>query len=738
MPNDEAKAANNQFIDVKTFRDEILYLADKEVVYGYDHGLYFKPNDPIKRVHAVYMLLRELGITPSNPKDPGFSDVRPGSPGYEEIATAANLGIINGLPDGRFNPNGTLTRGQMAKIVTDAYHLKGTYHTNFKDVSTSHRFHSYIQALVAHNITAGYPDESFRPSANITRGQFSAFLARHLNDEFKPVDFTGAPTLSLEDVIQKEQSVVMVEVYDAEGEVISQGSGFIVANDLIATNLHVVQGGTRAVAITPDDQEIDIKGVYAFDEYADLAILKPEKQTGLPRLQISPFELVKKGQKVVTIGSPLGLQNTVTDGIVSGLHDFGEDDEELNVLQITAPITFGSSGGPLFNMKGYVIGVNSFGIEDTNFAVSADYVYGMVSDVFGIPFKDIPADDLSVLPALPEEEEPTPEEEPDWTDDVIEEEIFKNAVELPLDGERFYFDDSIYEAVQHPTEPIIFAINDDGKVVRINYATKQIDRLDLGYPADKMVYSKGELLVTLIKQEPHSNRPENFQKGGVAIIDTATFTKKNVFDVSIDPYSIAADDQYFYVSSASNQWTYVMSFDRATGVKKSQSSIRQQSMLQMHASQNKIYAITSDSTPIDMSVYTIEDGVFTSTYDSPYHGEYELEEWIHTSPDGKYLFNTIGAVFKTTSLRETNMQFVTNLETDFYGLAFNGNRFYTSWGNYITSYDLNTFAPIEHYKTSAEVFHLFYQNDQLVVVGEAKPTGSNIYKSYIQLAGKGI
>lgn len=181
-----------KFKDVNSFADEIEYLTDKGIINGYPDGT-FKPNNSITRLQAIQMILKEKGITDfSNVINPGFIDVKPGNYGYEEIAKAVELGIIKGKTNAKgqkyFDANAELTRAQAATILTLAYDLRGNYSTEFKDVPKEYWAYDYISALAANNITTGYPDGTFKPSTNLSRQYFAAFMARYLDNHFKPAN----------------------------------------------------------------------------------------------------------------------------------------------------------------------------------------------------------------------------------------------------------------------------------------------------------------------------------------------------------------------------------------------------------------------------------------------------------------------------------------------------------------------------------------------------------------------
>ena len=139
-----------------TYQEEISYFVKRGVIKGYP-GNYFKPQSPTKRLQAILMILREKGITDFTAPDPEFSDIKKGDYGYDEIAKAVELGIISGKVNEKtgkkyFDPNGTLTRGQMSKIMINAYAIKGNQAIDFTDVKADDWYYPYISILVANKI----------------------------------------------------------------------------------------------------------------------------------------------------------------------------------------------------------------------------------------------------------------------------------------------------------------------------------------------------------------------------------------------------------------------------------------------------------------------------------------------------------------------------------------------------------------------------------------------------------
>ncbi len=138
---------------------------------------------------------------------------------------------------------------------------------------------------------------------------------------------------------------------------LGQGSGFIMSTDgYVITNHHVVNGAEEITVTLQDKREFKAK-LIGSDDRTDIAVLKVDA-TGLPKAPIGDSDKLRVGEWVLAIGSPFGFESTVTAGIVSAKQR--ENREALTpFIQTDAAVNPGNSGGPLFNMKGEVVGVNS-------------------------------------------------------------------------------------------------------------------------------------------------------------------------------------------------------------------------------------------------------------------------------------------------------------------------------------------------------------------------------------------
>jgi uncharacterized glyoxalase superfamily metalloenzyme YdcJ len=184
LPQSKAEA-REQFSDLNGHgaTKEIMYLYDKHIICGYPDGT-FKPNQPITRTQAAAMLLKALDITVIDKPTVKFKDVSSTSNYYKILATINEKGIIRG-DNGYMRPGENTKSAQMAAILRRAFDLPLDGQQAYSDVSSSHWAFSDINNMAKHRISGGYLDGTFKPTMAVTRAQFSAFLARALNDDMK-------------------------------------------------------------------------------------------------------------------------------------------------------------------------------------------------------------------------------------------------------------------------------------------------------------------------------------------------------------------------------------------------------------------------------------------------------------------------------------------------------------------------------------------------------------------------
>lgn len=162
---------------------------------------------------------------------------------------------------------------------------------------------------------------------------------------------------------------------------IGQGTGFIISSEgYVVTNAHVIERAKAAGIITYDGElhQVELIGK---NEYMDIALLKISGDYDM--LELADSDDVQIGEKVIAIGNPLGLQFSVSEGIVSGVHRPGLNEMEV-YIQTDAALNPGNSGGPLINKEGEAIGINNFkigGTEGMGFALESNSIEETVNEI---------------------------------------------------------------------------------------------------------------------------------------------------------------------------------------------------------------------------------------------------------------------------------------------------------------------------------------------------------------------
>lgn len=197
-----------------------------------------------------------------------------------------------------------------------------------------------------------------------------------------------AMALSPSQVFDKvKDSIVVVNTLDAQGEPISRGSGVLLPSGQIATNCHVVKDGV--IFQVGSGKNLMPATFYAGDEDKDICLLQAGKLAGTPA-QLGKSTTLKVGEAVYAIGAPLGLELSLTDGIVSQLRG-----KPIPIIQTTAAISHGSSGGGLFNAQGQLVGFTTLKIKDEqgfNFAIPVEWLSNIKRHVSNAPEEALTVD----------------------------------------------------------------------------------------------------------------------------------------------------------------------------------------------------------------------------------------------------------------------------------------------------------------------------------------------------------
>lgn len=303
--------------------------------------------------------------------------------------------------------------------------------------------------------------------------------------------------------------------------------------------------------------------------------------------------------------------------------------------------------------------------------------------------------------------------------------------------QKMLLTEHVTEAVSHPDKPVIYTIDDSKSRIRaydlVNQKQAAVSPAFKETPR-KMTYANGELYVIFTYGEYDTYT--DLEAGVIRVLDANTLIVKDSWEIDIDPYHIVADQSgHIYVNSGSSQRTSIKSYDRYTHQELSSVSLYQKANLVMHPDMNRIYGVTTELSPRDIEVFQITDGVFTSTYDSPYHGDYDMGKIIAITGDGNYIVNNTGSVFTSTRNKSSDMYYVGKIPA-FDVIATSPeheDKFYIAKGNLVYEMDARTMMPISTFRTEGTTVQLMMTKDKLTAMTKVKAAGSNITKLAIEM-----
>lgn len=277
-------------------------------------------------------------------------------------------------------------------LPQEEYETKNQAVTSIPDMNSSEKDYSECLMLFRAGVLTGKDDQgNFYPAQNITRAEVAAMLNRIIDktqrkaftpaqgqtpDDPTPTTPPAKTPMNAEQIAAAaESSVFTVLCYDKDGKLFGSGSGFFIdADGTAVTNFHVIQDTYSAEAQLNDEKTYKISKVIGYDPIKDIAIIKVDGANFKP-LALADSSKVRNGQKIYCVGSPMGLSNSISEGIVANASRDGGNG--VNFIQITAPISPGSSGGAVLNEYCEVIGISTGTLRDSqsvNLAVPSNEI----------------------------------------------------------------------------------------------------------------------------------------------------------------------------------------------------------------------------------------------------------------------------------------------------------------------------------------------------------------------------
>ena len=243
--------------------------------------------------------------------------------------------------------------------------------TNHK---TNHR--KYLAVHRSHSASTGRFGSSFRGCISLVVGALLLVVFSQIGCSRSTSPFAKSQTLSPVEIFQRvSPSVFVVEALDEDGKTLMLGSAVAMARDFLITNCHVVQSAS-SLRVSRGKEHWTAKLIAAAPNH-DLCGLRPSGLTLQP-VEVRPSSKLATGEHVYAVGSPEGLELTFSEGVISALRET----EGVRMIQTSAAISPGSSGGGLFDAQGNLVGVTTFYLKEgqsLNFALPGEWVSGMLS-----------------------------------------------------------------------------------------------------------------------------------------------------------------------------------------------------------------------------------------------------------------------------------------------------------------------------------------------------------------------
>ena len=296
-------------------------------------------------------------------------------------------------------------------------------------------------------------------------------------------------------------------------------------------------------------------------------------------------------------------------------------------------------------------------------------------------------------------------------------------------GLRFYPIDFEIDLDQNVEYIIPYERN---SVYRIDLETGAITSKQFDLAIRSMAVKNGKLYLALARG-PKDNNREGY--GAVAVINTATFKTEHIFNTDVHPYDLVVDESgIVYISPGENTGSLLFSYDSKTGQYISSAfDVIQWSLLHQNPLTGKLYTINTYGSPTVLNAFETSNGNFTGHYSSPYRGEYPMTFVLRISPDGNFIFNGSGNIFRSAPTQMDDMVYLGSLHEPYTSICFDlsHDRFYTSKGNTLTAYSYHDRAELISV-TSKGIFADLQMNSGKIVavIKESATSGSYYIKEF--------
>jgi S1-C subfamily serine protease len=238
----------------------------------------------------------------------------------------------------------------------------------------------YLAVHWSHSAATGRCASFFHACVCLVLGALLSVLFSQIGCSRSTSSFSRSQTFSPVELFQRvSPSVFVVQALDENGKTLMLGSGVAIARDLLITNCHVVQNGS-SLRVSRGKQTWTARLIQTVPSH-DLCGLRPSGLTLQP-VEVRPSSKLATGEHVYAIGSPEGLELTFSEGVISALRDA----ERVHMIQTSAPISPGSSGGGLFDVQGNLVGITTFYLKEgqsLNFALPGEWISGMLAGPAG-------------------------------------------------------------------------------------------------------------------------------------------------------------------------------------------------------------------------------------------------------------------------------------------------------------------------------------------------------------------